>query len=210
MGAVWVLALSVSGGWGCATPEYLAISPNPLPVPLGNSEADFETIWRQTVNVVDEYFDIETENRAARRIVTKPQHAATLLEPFQGDSIGFYDRLLNTFQSYRRYAVVTVDPTSTGWAVKARVYRELENVPQPDPTQLMNFADDQFDLVSNAGLSLANPGSAGGGRGRYGEDGAAGGRPGGRSGDDRMWLPRGRDTNLEQVILDKIRRALFL
>ena len=79
---------------------------NPLPVP----STDFENVWNKTVAVVDKYFDIESENRLSRTIVTQPQMGATLLEPWALDSPTFEDRIEATLQTIRRGAIVHIDP----------------------------------------------------------------------------------------------------
>ena len=45
------------------------VAANPLVVP----SADFEVVWNKTVAVVDKYFDIASENRLSRTIVTQPK-----------------------------------------------------------------------------------------------------------------------------------------
>ena len=56
--------------------------PNPLPVP----STDFDVIWNKSVEVVDKYFDIASENRLSREIITQPKPGATLIEPWNRDS----------------------------------------------------------------------------------------------------------------------------
>lgn len=183
---------------GCASTPGLVgdwgVSPNPLTIPIG----DFETVWRQSVNVLDEYFEIESENRLARRIVTKPLNSATLLEPFRGDTVTLRDRVEATLQSIRRFAVVTVQPSPTGTLVKVEVYKELEDVEQPNPAGLTNLnLDDDFTLVpSNFGTAEPMLETASGGGTRVARN-----APG-------RWIPQGRDTQLEQTILARIREGL--
>ena len=70
------------------------VAENPLVVP----STDFDTVWNKTVAVVDKYFDIASENRLSRTIVTQPMIGATLLEPWRPDSVSFTDRLESTLQ----------------------------------------------------------------------------------------------------------------
>jgi hypothetical protein len=71
---------------------------------------DAEVVWQQMVDVADDYFKVQTEQRvvfsngvpAEGRIDTYPQTGATLLEPWRGDSVGFRERLESTLQSIRR------------------------------------------------------------------------------------------------------------
>ncbi len=95
--------------------------------------ADYETVWKTTVAVLDEYFDIATENRLAHTIVTQPKNGATLLEPWNGDSVGFNERLESTMQTIRRFARATITQAlSGGYVVKVEVHKELEDLARPE------------------------------------------------------------------------------
>src|SRR5260370_23518293 len=76
------------------------VTANPLVVP----SSDFEMVWNKTVAVVNKYFDIESENRLARTIVTQPKMGATLLEPCALDSATAQDRVEATLPTLRRFA----------------------------------------------------------------------------------------------------------
>ena len=89
---------AAAGLSGCAMTSLTGtrtISPNPLVVP----SADFETVWKAAVEVVDDYFAIAQENRLAGKIVTDPKISATLLEPWDGDTVGFRNRLESSLQT---------------------------------------------------------------------------------------------------------------
>ena len=92
-------ALAAGSSPGCATTR--AVADNPVLVPSG----DFESVWNASVVVVDQYFDIASEDRIQRKIVTQPKTGATLLEPWEGDSVDFHERLECTFQSDRKSVV---------------------------------------------------------------------------------------------------------
>ncbi len=175
-------------GWlttGCATiPGLRTVSENPLVVP----SSDFETVWKASVVAVDEYFDIASERREQRKIVTQPKTGATLLEPWEGDSVGFHERLESSLQSIRRIAFVTVDPATNGqgWAVRVEVYKELEDLLQPDRQSMGRAVFNNIQTV-NRSREVVGPVQI----------------PGG-------WISRGRDTKLEQAIIAKIRAELFL
>jgi hypothetical protein len=160
------------------------VSENPVIIP----SADFETVWKAAVIAVDEYFEISTEDRAQRKIVTNPKVGATLLEPWEGDSVGFHERLESTLQTIRRFATVTVEPAPTGdgWAVRVEVRKELEDLVQPDRQAIGRAVfNNQFPL--NRSREVVGPVQV-----------------------PLYWIPRGRDPKLEQIILIKIRQALFL
>ena len=185
-----VAALAAStalGAAGCASVSRVInprpVSDNPLIVPT----ADFETVWRETVTVLDEYFDIRTENRLARTIITDPIIGATLLEPWRGDSPGLSDRFEATLQTIRRFARVRVDPVpGRGFAVKVEVLKELEDLAKPD-RQSAGRAVFNNDFPVNRTREIVGPVPV-----------------------PKEWIPRGRDTRLEQLILQRIRDGLFL
>jgi hypothetical protein len=188
--AAAVVAVSVStalGLGGCASVSRV-ISPrpvcdNPLIVPSNDREA----IWQETVNVLSEYFEIRTENRLARTIVTDPVAGATLLEPWRGDSVGLSNRLESTIQTIRRFARVQIDPVpGRGYAVKVEVLKELEDLPRPD-RQAFGRAVFNNDFPVNRTREIVGPVPV-----------------------PLQWIPRGRDTQLEQAILNRIRDGLFL
>jgi hypothetical protein len=184
MPALVGLAMGLSlVGFGCAMTRLSTVSPNPLVVP----SADFEAIWNGTVAVVDNYFDIASENRLSRRIVTEPKIGATILEPWHADSVGVRERMESTLQTIRRFAVITVnDAPGGGYAVKVEVYKELEDMAKPD-RQMGGRAVFNNDFPVNRTRDVVGPIPV-----------------------PLQWIPRGRDPKLEQAILAKLRQHLFL
>ena len=184
--AVVALAAMAIGQAGCKTVS-LVVSPRPVSAnPLIVPSTDLDAIWRETVAALDEYFDIRTENRLARTIVTDPAIGATLLEPWRGDTIGFNEKLESTLQTTRRFAKVQIDPVpGRGYAIKLEVLKELEDLPKPD-RQTAPRAVFNNDFPINRTREIVGPVPV-----------------------PVMWIPRGRDTKLEQVILNRIRDALF-
>ena len=181
--AVGLLALASLGQAGCALTGLRTVNPNPLVVPSG----DFEAVWDESLAVVDDYFDIATEDRLARKIVTQPKLGATIIEPWYGDSVGFSERLESSLQTIRRFAIVTVNEApGGGYAVKVEVYKELEDMVKPD-RQSAGRATFTDNFPVNRTREIVGPVPL-----------------------PFQWIPRGRDPKLEQVILNRIRNALFL
>jgi hypothetical protein len=159
------------------------VAENPLVVPA----TDFNAVWNKTVAVVDKYFDIASENRLSRTIVTQPRIGATLLEPWSGDSVGFHERLESSLQTIRRFAIIKIDPApSGGYLVKVEVRKELEDMVKPD-RQAAGRAVFNNDFPVNRTREIVGPVPA-----------------------PLGWINRGRDPNLEQAILAGVRDALFL
>jgi hypothetical protein len=187
--AVVALA-SVPGGVGCTAVTRVSewvlpgqVAPNPLVVP----SADFETVWKECVAVLDEYFEIASENRLSGTMVTQPMIGATLLEPWRGDSVGLSERFESTIQTMRRHARITVKPApGGGYLVKVEVFKELEDLTKPD-RQSAGRAVFNNDFPTNRTFEIVGPVPL-----------------------PLQWIPRGRDPKLEQVILDRIRFALFM
>lgn len=185
-----VAALAASAALGPAGCAGVMRVINPRPVcenPLIVTNADFETVWKETVRVLDEYFEIKRENRTARVIITEPMQGATLLEPWRGDSAGITERVESSLQTMRRFARVHIDPVpGRGYAVKVEVLKELEDMARPD-RQAMGRAVFNNDFPVNRTREVVGPMPA-----------------------PLQWIPRGRDSRLEQVILQRIRDGLFL
>jgi hypothetical protein len=172
---------------GCASLSRVV---NPRPVcenPLIVPSTDFETVWKTTVEVVDEIFDIRSENRLARTIVTDPTVGATIVEPWRGDSANIRERLEASLQTIRRFARVEIkDVPGRGYAVKVEVFKELEDLPKPD-RQSAGRAVFNNDFPVNRTREIVGPVPV-----------------------PLRWIPRGRDSALEQKILQRLRDALFL
>jgi len=109
---------------------------NPLFFPV----ADRELLWNQLVDALDDYFRIEREQRVQEvggvltegRITTFPTNGATYLEPWHRDSTPGFEKLHATFQSLRRRAEARVMPRNNGYFVEVVVYKELEDISQPE------------------------------------------------------------------------------
>lgn len=182
------LAAAVSAALGGCASVSRVISPRPVSDnPLIVPSNDFEAVWNATVAVVDDYFDNCRENRLARTIVTDPMIGATLLEPWRGDSVGFPERLESSLQTIRRFAQVQIEPLpGRGFAVKVEVLKEQEDLPKPD-RQSAGRAVFNNDFPVNRTREIVGPVPV-----------------------PLIWIPRGRDAQLEQRILGEIRDALFL
>jgi hypothetical protein len=189
-----LVALAGCRAWAPATyvPPEFAFGPPPQqsnPALIGSLDRDF--VWDQVVDVVDDYFRIEHEDRVRLvgdlltegRIDTYPRGGSTIFEPWNKDSSTVYDRWESTLQSIRRIALVRVIPAEAGYLVDVQVYKELEDValPETGAVSLLNPAalrnDDALQRVTNP---------------------VAGAQP------TLGWIRLGRDVNLEQQILARI------
>jgi hypothetical protein len=163
---------------------------NPLFIP----PLDRELLWNTTVDVVDDYFRIEREDRVRMiggvltegRIDTYPTTGATLLEPWRRDSTPGYEKLHATLQSIRRRATVRVIPTEGGYLLDVTVQKELEDLDKPEH-------------ATAGGATLRHDGTIVRQQG-----------PPGRYSVTLGWIPIGRDVSLEQRILGNVASRLHI
>jgi hypothetical protein len=171
---------------GCARWRQQDLPPleNPLTIPA----TQCDVVWDQIVDVVDNYFDIQTEQRVRQageimtvgRIDTAPKTGSTFLEPWRGDGADQYEKAHNTLQTIRRRAVVQVVPAPDVFQIEVTVFKELEDLARPE--------------YSTAGAAtFRNDGSLI----RIEE-------PVGVQPTTDGWIPLGRDAALEQRILQEI------
>lgn len=157
---------------------------------------DHELVWNQVVDEVDNYFQIEREERVRLAgnvltegtITTHPRLGSSVLEPWHRDSAPGYEKLLSTLQTIRRRAVVRVIPTDGGYLVNVTVFKELEDKLEPEGATA-GAATLRYDD------SLVRPNA----NGERNED-LLDDLPPGTIG----WIPLGRDVQLEQRILNNI------
>ena len=181
-----VTGLPMLPGQPIATPAPIPVAQeNPCFVPGTNR--DF--VWDQIVDVVDDYFRIEREQRVQLagniltegRIDTFPKGGATWFEPHRQDSVGRYNRLESTLQTIQRRALVRVIPTEGGFLVDVAVYKELEELSPPEH-------------ATAGAVTFRNDSSPGGYRDRSAP----------YAGAPSQWIPQGRDAALEQQIIAQI------
>lgn len=164
----------------------------PTENPLFVSSMDREFLWNQIVDAVDDDFQIEREQRmevlggvvTEGTIETFPTTGSTIFEPWRGDSTWGFQRQYATLQSIRRRASVRVTPGPGGYLVALVVTTELEDLGRPEKAMagavLLEDADSPASGEQRRMTGAATLG----------------------------WIPMGRDTSLEQKILDDIRQRL--
>jgi len=170
--------------WPAGDPPAVPIAvPNPVLV----SGVDYDRLWEQLVDVVDDDFRIQNEQQGSAvtggRIDTRPQGGATWLEPQRGDSVGRYNRWESTLQTIRRAAHVNVLPAEGGFLLEVQVEKELEDLPQPERAT----AGASVFRGNNGPAIPLNPE-----------------RRHPTSAPNAGWIPLGRDVALEQRIIMKV------
>ncbi|MBP89240.1 MAG: hypothetical protein CMJ64_21410 [Planctomycetaceae bacterium] len=154
--------------------------------------SDHEFVWNQAVDAVDDYFQIEREERVQfiggviteGRIETVPRSGATVLEPWRQDSTRGFEKLHATLQSVRRRASVRLMPVTDGYSIEVAVFKELEDVDRAEHATV-GAATLRHDgsLVRGASGITDTPVTLG-------------------------WIAQGRDVTLEHQILADIRARL--
>jgi hypothetical protein len=157
--------------------------PNPVHVAAAG---DPLRVWETVADVTDDYFpDFEHEQPLRQvgnlvtegRLQTFPRVSPTALEPWRRDATDGYQDIENTLQTMRRYAVVRVIPDESGYLIDLAVYKELEDLPRPER--------------STAGAATL----------RYDDTLRRVDNPVDEQVQRDCWIPRGRDTLLEQRMI---------
>lgn len=195
------LALLASGcALGCRAAPAPGVSAGPVAPavaaisnPLFISGADREVVYEQAVDVIDDYFKIQSERRlklvggivTPGRIDTFPVIGSTLLEPWRADFALDNETTLNTLQTVRRYATVELLPSEGGYLISVNVMKEMEDLSQPE-----NATVGRNTLRHDGSLVRTREAFTGDGPVTLG------------------WIPLGRDISLEQRILAEIQTRL--
>jgi hypothetical protein len=158
--------------------------PNPLELP---PQAD-QFVWSQVVDTIDDYFRVAREQPVQNsdgmildgRLETAYQIGASLAEPWRKDSTAGFERLQSSLQSIRRRAIVTVRPQGAGYMIEVIVQKDLEDTDRSQfATEIPTVQRHDGTVIRRNEVFGENPETLG-------------------------WIPLGRDTSLEQVILNDI------
>ena len=196
IGARLSVAVLLAGLAGCQTIGPMMREPNVLipagavvecdqnpffvpPVPYGKL---FETLR----HVLIEYdFEIADSHRADGRIETVPRVSPGVFQLFKPGSPDVYDRLLETFQTYRHRVTNTIQPDEhRGYFVEVVVRKELEDLPRPVRSTIGGAIFRTENDVDRQ-LAVIDP--------VYFEPG---------------WIFKGRDVPLEQELIRRIKKQL--
>jgi hypothetical protein len=193
LGTLWAGVLAALAG-GCVTlpagapPAFLRPDPNitvenPVFVPLGPPA--YGVVFEKILDVVGDYFEIAYSNRYDGRIETFPRISPGLEQPWKPGSPDCYQRLEATLQSMRRRAIVLIQPADDGgYFIEVTVYKELEDLPQPTRMLAGGSAFRTGPTVERQFEVI---------------DAAV---------FELNWIPKGRDTVLEQLILQRLKKCM--
>ena len=165
-------------------PQYA----NPLAVPMIHHWAVMDFVSDE----IDNYFKIAREERIALHdgimtegwIETAPRLGSTVLEPWHRDSTPGFEKLHSTLQTIRRHAKIRVIPTGNQYLLDVKVYKELEDLPQPLGAGIGGRLI-RHDIALDIDRENVDPNQQNNG-----------------------WVPLGRDLSLEQTILHNLQARI--
>ncbi len=164
-------------------PDPFVAVDNPVFVPQG--PLAYGTVFEEVLDILDDYFEIAYINRYDGRMETHPRVSPGLERPWRPGSPDFAQRLEATLQSMRHRAFVLIQPADDGgFFIQVQVYKELEDLPRPI-RQTAGAAAFRSDNTVDRQFEVIDP--------LYLES---------------NWIPKGRDTCLEELILQRIRKCL--
>jgi hypothetical protein len=190
--ATWLPLLAAFTG--CATgplvdnPAVIVPDPcvqveNPVFVPLG--PPSYGVVFEKVLDIVNDYFEISYSNRYSGQIDTYPRIAPGLEQPWKPGSPDSYERLLASLQTIRYRGQVLIQPADDGgFFVQVTVYKELEDLEKPT-SSTAGSASFRSDNTIERQFEVVDPTSL-----------------------DHRWIPRGRETHLEQLILQRIKCSM--
>jgi hypothetical protein len=169
-------------------PDPATMLQNPVWVPsLGVDGDAYASVFEKTLDIVGDYFEISYSNRYDGSIETFPSIAPGFERFFKPGSPDCYQRLEATLQTIRHRAQVFIQPAEDGgFFIKVIVYKELLDTPYP--VRVLSGAaafrptttdvERQFEVIDPTVFEPAS------------------------------WVPRGRDTELEQLILQRLKSCM--
>ena len=159
---------------------------NPVLVSPGQpTAASYREVFEKVVEVLDDYFALETPNPYEGKVTTKPRVAPGYEQFWKAGNPDARQRLLATFQSIRQIATVEIRAGDRGgYLVYVVVEKELEDVPRPGQATVGAAVFQERPTVDRQ-LEVVTPESA----------------------PNRGWFKVGRDYAFEQEILRRIREC---
>jgi hypothetical protein len=156
---------------------------NPVFVPLG--PPSYGVVFEKVLDIVNDYFEISYSNRYDGRIETYPRIAPGLEQLWKPGSPDGYERLLASFQTIRYRGQVLIQPADDGgFFIQVIVYKELEDLEKPTRATA-GAASFRSDPTIERQYEVVDPIVI-----------------------DHRWIPKGRETHVEQMILQRIKGCL--
>jgi hypothetical protein len=175
---------------GCATGPLVEnpllfrtdkVVPTENPVYLPQGPMAYARVFEKVFDVLADYWEIAYANRYDGRIETFPKIAPGIEQPWRPGSPDWNQRLLAFFQTIRHRCIVRITTADDGgYFIDVKVLKELEDLPTPTRA-LAGAAIYRMETTVQRQYEVIEPVVF-----------------------ESNWIPIGRDTKLEQVILDRL------
>lgn len=164
-------------------PDASVAVENPVWLPPGPTA--YGTVFEKVLDIVDDYFEVAYANRYDGRIITFPRISPGYEQFWKPGSPDAYQRLEATLQTIRHRGEIRIEPAQDGgFFVKVTIYKELEDLPRPT-RMTAGAASFRSDNTVERQFEVIDPAAL-----------------------ESNWIPRGRDCELEQLILQRLKRCL--
>jgi hypothetical protein len=166
-------------------PEPVVMVENPVWLPVGSEPEAYGKVFEQILDIVDSYFDIAYANRYDGRIETLPRISPGFEQFWKPGSPDAYQRLEATLQTIRHRGAILIQPAPDGGVfVQVTIFKELEDLARPIRAMAGGAAFRSEVSVERQyeviDLSVF----------------------------ESNWIPLGHDVELEQQILQQLKRCM--
>jgi len=187
IGFIWVASLVGCASTSSTENPYVIRgslpNENPLFVPQGHDAQQYQRVYDTVYDVCQKFFDIANSNMYAGEIVSVPRISAGVFDWFSYEWYDGYELWQSTAQSIRRRLQVQITPAEVGgYFVLVKIVKELEDPGQSVAplVQRRLRPDDTMDVVGVVPSSIQRS----------------------------RWIDMGRDTRLEELIINKLKEKL--
>jgi hypothetical protein len=166
-------------------PDPAVTVENPVWVPSLGVGGAYGKVFEIVLDIVDDYFEIAYSRREDGWIVTFPRLSPGLEQFWKPGTPDCYQRLEATLQTIRHRCEVQIQPAEDGgFFVRVTVYKELEDLERPTRATA-GAAAFRSDNTVERQFEVIDPTIL-----------------------DTKWVPQGRNKELEQVILQRIKKCM--
>jgi hypothetical protein len=171
-------------------PSFLRPDPsitvaNPVWVPSLGVDGAYPRVFERVLDILSDYFEIRWASRYDGRIETFPRVSPGFEQIWKPGSPDAYQRLEATLQSIRHRGEVVIEPAADGgFFVHVTIYKELEDVPRPIRATA-GAAAFRSDVTVERQFQVID-----------------------QTVYEANWIPLGRDCEMEQAILQRIKKCM--
>jgi hypothetical protein len=166
-------------------PDPTVTVENPVWLPLGSEPEAYGKVFEQILDVMDDYFEISFANRYDGRIETFPRIAPGYEQFWKPGSPDPYQRFEATLQTIRHRGIVLLQPAADGGVfVQVIIFKELEDLARPIRATA-GAAAFRSDPTVERQFEVIDPTVF-----------------------ESNWIPLGHDVELEQLILQRLKKCL--